>query len=191
MTNRDPLDRSPRLSVRPCTPSDWNAVVDLLCDVYAGGGFVSETRAREMYAQERLSASGLMLVACDATEILGSVILVQPGSELSQLATDAEAEFRLLAVRPESRGLGIGERLVKACIEHARTPPNLAERIVICTQPSMRSAQQLYQRLGFIREPSRDFEIPSPDLGKRPEKRLVYIHELQPLSGQPSIDRPE
>lgn len=166
------------VSVRPCGPADWQTVIDLLCDVYVGGGFVSEARARQAYTQERLSANGLMLVACDGTEILGSVTMVHPHSELSQLATDSEAEFRLLAVRPEARGRGVGEQLVNACINHARTPPNIAERIVICTQPSMRSAQKLYEGLGFIREPLRDFVVPSMHPDKCPELRLVYTLEL-------------
>lgn len=167
------------MSVRPCGPADWHSVIDLLCDVYSGGGFVSEARARQAYTQEQLSANGLMLVACDATEILGAVIMVHPRSQLSQLATDSEAEFRLLAVRPESRGRGVGGQLVNACINHARTPPNIVERIVICTQPSMRSAQKLYERLGFTREPLRDFVVPSMDADRCPEQRLVYTYELQ------------
>lgn len=179
MSNRGPLDQPRDVAVRPCGPAEWPAVIDLLCGVYAGGGFVSEARARQAYTQEQLSANGLMLVACDATEILGAVILVQPGSRLSQLATDSEAEFRLLAVRPESRGRGVGEQLVDACINHARALRDPAERIVICTQPSMRSAQNLYERLGFIREPRRDFVVPSMDPDRSPEPRLAYTYDLR------------
>lgn len=178
MTEPDTLNHPQDVFVRPCGPADWCAVIELLCDVYAGGGFVSETRARKAYTPEQLSANGLMLIAHDATEILGAVVIVHPRSQLSQLATDSEAEFRLLAVKPESRGRGVGEQLVRACINHASTPPSTAERIVICTQPSMTAAQNLYKRLGFTREPVRDFVIPSMDPGKHPEQRLVYVHEL-------------
>lgn len=178
MTNRDLLEHPRHVPVRPCGPSDWHAVLELLCDVYVGGGFVSEAWARQAYTQERLSANGLMLVACDGTEILGSVIMVHPHSELSQLATGSEAEFRLLAVSPNHRGRGVGRQLVRACIQLASNPPRSAKRIAICTQPSMKAAQHLYERLGFIREPTRDFEIPSPDPSQQPQQRLVFVYEL-------------
>jgi ribosomal protein S18 acetylase RimI-like enzyme len=178
MTRSDPSDHPSEVIVRPCGPADWEGVIALLLGVYAGEGFTSLHSARQMYTRDRLSAGGLMLVAHDSTDILGAVLVATPGGPLSQLAGDGEAEFRLLAVSQRSRGRGVGEQLVRACMDRSYAQPHAAERIVICTQPIMKAAQKLYERLGFLRAPERDFEVPSSDPGEQPQRRLVYVHEL-------------
>lgn len=178
MTEADTLNHRQDVIVRPCGLADWDAVIALLLDVYAGEGFISTDIARQIYTRDRLTSGGLMLIAQDSTDILGAVLVATPGGPLSQLAGDGEAEFRLLAVAPKSRGRGVGELLVRACMDRSYAQPHAAERIVICTQPIMMAAQKLYERLGFLRAPERDFEVPSSDPGEQPKRRLVYIHEL-------------
>jgi ribosomal protein S18 acetylase RimI-like enzyme len=98
-----------------------------------------------------------LLVAVDAAtgEIVGSVTFVLPGSPLAELCMPTEAEFRMLAVAPAARGRGVGELLVRACVDRARE--HGCEGMVISVSTISRPAHRLYPRLGFRRVPARDW----------------------------------
>jgi ribosomal protein S18 acetylase RimI-like enzyme len=69
----------------------------------------------------------------------------------------------MLGVDPRARGRGVGEALVQACVDRARRDG--ATAVAICTMPEMASAQGIYARLGFGRDPERDWRpIPSIQL---------------------------
>lgn len=109
------------------------------------------------------AAQGTVLVAVDREgRLLGGLAYAPPGSPLADIARAGEAEFRMLAVAREGRGRGAGEALVRACLERARATPGVT-RMVMSTQPAMRGAQRIYERLGFTRSPERDWS-PRPGL---------------------------
>jgi GNAT superfamily N-acetyltransferase len=56
-----------------------------------------------------------------------------------------------LYVVPDARGTGLAERLIDACLEHARQRG--ASRLAWQTAPENLRAQALYDRLGGVREP--------------------------------------
>ena len=85
-----------------------------------------------------------------------------------RLASSDEAEMHLLAVLPEHRGKGVGQRLVEAAKAAAKQAGY--RRMVLWTQPSMEAAQKLYLRSGFIRNPDRDWTR---------EGRSFYVFEAQ------------
>src|SRR5205085_1306382 len=70
---------------------------------------------------------------------------------LSEVEDPDAATIRMLGVSPGARGRGIGEALVRACVETARKSGQ--RRVRLDTRTSMASAQRLYERLGFRREP--------------------------------------
>ena len=114
-----------------------------------------------------------MLVAAEDTELLGTVMLEtwHPGSEIARDA--GEVEVRAFAVAPGAQRRGIGRALMRAVIDMARAAG--AERIVLCTQPTMTAAQRLYQAEGFTRIPDRDW-TPAPGM-----RLLAYSLALSPL----------
>lgn len=68
----------------------------------------------------------------------------------------------MLAVAAEARGAGVGEALVRACVDRARALDGVSA-LVLSTQPAMLGAQRIYARLGFVRTPERDW-APVPAL---------------------------
>jgi len=89
-----------------------------------------------------------------AGKLVGAVMLY-PASTAPRRA--APPEVRLLAVAPSVRGRGIGEALMRACVERARAGGHAA--LTLHTTAVMRAALRLYGRLGFERAPELDVEV--------------------------------
>jgi len=90
------------------------------------------------------------------------VTFVPSGGPVADIARPGEAEIRTLAVRREARGRGAGEALVRACVDRARATAGCSS-VVLSSQRAMHSAHRLYERLGFVRTPERDWN-PLPEL---------------------------
>jgi DNA-binding MarR family transcriptional regulator/GNAT superfamily N-acetyltransferase len=73
--------------------------------------------------------------------IVGSIFLMKSPDP-------AIAKLRLLYVEPQARGLGIGAKLVTACIERAKQLGY--EKMTLWTNDILVSARRLYQAAGFV-----------------------------------------
>jgi GNAT superfamily N-acetyltransferase len=96
--------------------------------------------------------------------IVGSAALYAPdtaayGSLASALSWP---EVRLVAVAPSARGHGIARALVEECVRRARQAG--ARVLGLHTSRSMHVAKQLYERIGFTRDPDHDFQPPGAEL---------------------------
>ena len=88
--------------------------------------------------------------------VLGSVTYSLAGQPYAEVSRPGEAEFRMLGRGPAGPRPWVGEALVRACVDRARRDE--ATAVAICTMPEMASAQGIYARLGFTRDPERDWQ---------------------------------
>jgi len=72
-------------------------------------------------------------------EVVGSVFLVRKSPTVAKL--------RLLIIHPRARGIGLGRRLTRACIEFARR--KRYRKLVLWTQSHLSAARAIYARENF------------------------------------------
>jgi ribosomal protein S18 acetylase RimI-like enzyme len=122
----------------PDAPPQWRAYEDEIRDV-----------------RRRLGES-ILIVAEDGGRLVGAVTYYPDGSkEPNGGWPPSWAVFRLLAVHPDARGRGIGRRLTEECVHRARAAGCAA--VGLHTTTLMEIARAMYERMGFVRIPERDF----------------------------------
>ena len=108
-------------------------------------------------------ATNPVLAAFDGDEPLGCVTFVPDrfSAHAEDLEED-EAAFRMLAVARSAQGRGVGGTLVRACLERARDAGK--EAVFIYSGDWMTTAHRLYERLGFVKVPERDWRLDEPPI---------------------------
>ncbi|KZB81529.1 GNAT family N-acetyltransferase [Amycolatopsis regifaucium] len=147
------------LEIRPARSDELKAVGELTLAAYAAErGLVEGVGyAAELVDAARRAELAELLVAVDGDgTLVGTVTIARPGTPFAELSREGELEFRMLGVHPSATGRGIGEALTRAVIERAREVG--AARVVLCSMLTMERAHRLYERLGFVRMPERDWE---------------------------------
>jgi DNA-binding MarR family transcriptional regulator/GNAT superfamily N-acetyltransferase len=139
-TERQVVLREPR-------PGDMGWVVQMHGEIYSREyGYSSEFEALVAQVAARFilkfdPAREKAWVAEVDGERAGFVCLVRKSATVAQL--------RLLILRPEARGLGLGARLTDACIAFARGCGY--RRIDLWTHQHLKAARAIYQARGFAR----------------------------------------
>jgi ribosomal protein S18 acetylase RimI-like enzyme len=152
------------VSVRTALPSEYDAIGALTLRAYSLDGLLDDDSdyARDLRdASRRAEHADLLVAVDDEQNVVGTVTFCLPGSPWAELSRDGQAEFRMLAVDVAARGQGIGEKLVRACLERAERKG--CTSVVISTRPQMVSAHRIYQRLLFDRTPEQDW-TPAPGI---------------------------
>jgi GNAT superfamily N-acetyltransferase len=96
--------------------------------------------------------------ACWIAEHAGAPV----GSIMLARESDTVGRLRLLLVEPSTRGLGVGDTLIRECLSFARLA-GYAE-VVLWTQSGLLPARRLYDRAGFVLENSWPYDGFGKDL---------------------------
>ena len=152
--------------IREALPGEYPALGQLLVQVYSTlEGFPGPREMPHYY--EMLADIGALarkpgaklLMAAAGQRILGGVVhfadMAQYGSGGTATLEKDASGFRLLAVDPAARGMGVGRALVEACLDLAREDQHT--RVVIHTTNAMKTAWRMYEAIGFKRAPDLDF----------------------------------
>src|SRR5262245_60691356 len=155
--------------IREAREDEHDELGGLLVTVYAGlEGFPGPAEQPAYY--EMLAGIGRLAAQPDTTllvavdddgggRLLGGVVYVADTRSYGAGGAAREerdaAGFRLLGVRQEARGRGVGRALAVACIERARGAGR--RRVVLHTTRAMQVAWAMYEGLGFARAPELDF----------------------------------
>ena len=103
----------------------------------------------------RAHESDVVVALDDDGTIIGCLTFVPHCDSRDAEFDDVDAVgFRFFGVDPTAQGKGVGEAMVSWVFDEARRLGR--RRVRIHTLAVMQRAQRLYQRMGFVREPSQD-----------------------------------
>jgi ribosomal protein S18 acetylase RimI-like enzyme len=154
-----PAREAAEFTIRMAEPADFRPLGQITLAAYgANRDDLGAAYRRELRDVGARAAACPVLVAVRADgRLLGGVTYVPgPGNPFSELERDGEAGIRMLAVDPVAQGLGVGRALTIACLERARDEGRTG--VALYTRPANAPAQRLYETLGFVRDPDRDWE---------------------------------
>ncbi len=138
--------------------SEAEIIGELTERAYRADGFLNSEKyaARIRDAATRISDAAVLVAELDG-KIVATVTLAAHGSHLAEIARPDELEVRMLAVAPEVRRQGIAENLMSAALQHAQGVGSNA--LVLSTEIPMSGAHRLYEKLGYSRQPDRDWWV--------------------------------
>ena len=94
-------------------------------------------------AESVIEPGGEIFFALAGDEAVGTVAMIRINENHFELAK--------MAVSPKSRGRGIGDKLMQACIDHG--VKHGAESIILESNTKQEAAIRLYRRFGFVEIP--------------------------------------
>lgn len=158
---------APALTIRPASADEFDAVGELIATAYAGlPGMARPDEQPDYYrmlrdvgARARNPAITVFAAVGPGGALMGSVDFISDvkhyGSGGTASTVPDAAGIRLLAVKPEYRGAGVGKALTQHCIERARALGRA--RVILHTTRAMQTAWAMYERMGFRRDERIDF----------------------------------
>jgi ribosomal protein S18 acetylase RimI-like enzyme len=162
----DEINKS-SVQVRKAETGEFARVGELLVQVYSQlEGFPKPSDQPGYYdllanvGELTYNAGTELLVAVTSeNQIVGAVVYIGDMTYYGSggIATQQirSAGFRLLAVHPEARSQGIGQKLTWECIRKAEAQQ--AQDLIIHTTTAMQTAWKMYEKIGFKRSEDLDF----------------------------------
>jgi predicted N-acetyltransferase YhbS len=155
------------VQIRDIRPDEYDDLATITLEAYTTlDGHVTEAEYEaelQDVATRAEAASTTVLVALDDDDtILGGITYIAgPSSPLAEHEEPDAAAIRMLAVAVAAQRRGVGEALVRACLDRARAEGQ--RQVVLHSTTWMHGAHRLYQRLGFARDTTLDW-TPVPDV---------------------------
>lgn len=157
------------MEIREARPEDYAALGDITVAAYRGLDPSIDPNAASNLGDDYLetlrdvsdrAAKAVLLAAFDP-EPLGCVLYVPGLGEYAEFEDADAAGIRMLGVAAAARSKGVGRALTQACLDRARDDGFRV--VVLHTMGSAVAARHLYETMGFVRAPSRDW-YPEPDV---------------------------
>lgn len=154
-------------TIRNAYPSEYEAVGQLLVDVYAQLDGFPKPNEQPNYYQMLAQVGNLterpgteiVVAVNDEDKLTGAVVYFDDmqyyGSGGTATKEINAAGFILLGVDATARGRGIGQALTQQCIDKARN--HQRQQLIIHTTNAMQTAWRMYERMGFARSADLDF----------------------------------
>lgn len=151
------------LEIRPLRPEEHSEAGEVTAVAYRDQAEPASTNpdylARVADVGER-ARHALILGAVEDGRVLGTVTVELtgriPGGHPRPPLDPDQAHVRMLGVHPQAQGRGIGRRLMEGAAEEARRAGK--RRITLETTDSMRTAQRLYEAIGYRRLDDLEFD---------------------------------
>lgn len=153
------------MEIRRALPEEYAAIGDITVSAYLADGLVEPGSSYDVVLRGAASRAekAELWVADGPDGLAGTVTFCPVGSPYREIGTDTEGEFRMLAVSPAARGLGVGKALTRHCLDRSRELGFTA--VVLSSSTKMATAHHIYTSLGFTRLPERDWTpVPGVDL---------------------------
>jgi ribosomal protein S18 acetylase RimI-like enzyme len=166
------------IEIRPVRPEEYEEAGRVTADAYRRLGRPGADEGWRGYLDHLADVADraqrtTVLVAVEEGDIVGTVTLeldrrVEEGEDHREARRlpPHESHVRMLGVRPDAQGRGIGRALMDACIDIARE--NGKTLMTLHTTHRMTAAHRMYESMGFVREPdwqvSEDFTLMSYSL---------------------------
>ena len=152
------------LEIRPARSDEYERAGRVVVAAYAAlpGAHATDEYMAELADVAQRARGADILVALDGGDLVGCVTFVPDHtSPWAELVEDGESAIRMLGVDPSYQGRGAGRALVEECIRRSRESGKKA--VFLHSTPWMTTAHRLYEALGFVRTPGRDW-LPVPDV---------------------------
>jgi GNAT superfamily N-acetyltransferase len=145
------------VEIRPVRPEEHTELADITVAAYLGIGHVDDEYEPELRdIAGRVAGADVFVAVDDDGRLLGGVTYVPDrASPYAEFDAEHAAGIRMLAVRPEAQGQGVGEALTAECLRKARSDDR--REVILHSGLSMKAAHQLYEKLGFARDPNLDW----------------------------------
>ncbi len=158
----------PSFTIRNARESEFKKIGKLMVEVYSSLEGFPKPSEQPAYYDTLANIGGftkkpntqLLVAISHEGNLLGAVLYFDDmqyyGSGGTATQEKNASGFRLLAVSPSARGLGVGKALSETCIKKAKSFGN--HHLIIHTTDYMKIAWKIYENLGFIRYSDLDFK---------------------------------
>jgi len=154
-----------QITIRNTEPHELDDVAHVILSSYEEYASRLPADAWEQYSanildvRSRLGESELLVAVQDGSFVGSATFFLMGEGRDGVIWPDDWTGIRLVAVKPENRGQGIGKLLMDECISRSREQG--AAAVGLHTTPLMTVAAGMYERMGFVR--ATEFEELSPE----------------------------